>query len=147
DRITTAQVDGSYRTGVTVWGGRTDHEFLARPQTLASTERALFLQQRYTYFDEGAPLYVRVENLTDAELAGGSVWVAYGEAVAVSGGGSAAPVDVASRSRRGTLADQTDLQSALSGKAASNHNHHGVYAAAAQGALAESALQPGDSAA
>lgn len=147
DRITTAQVDGSYRTGVTVWGGRTDYEFLARPQTLASTERALFLQQRHTYFDEGAPLYVRVENLTDAELTGGSVWVAYEEVLAASGGGSSEPVEVAWGSITGTLSNQTDLQSALSGKAASNHNHNGVYATAAQGALAESAVQPGDLAA
>src|SRR5690606_32980521 len=132
----TAQVDGSYRTGVTVWGGRTDHEFLARPQTLASTERALFLQQRYTYFDEGAPLYVRVENLTDAELTGGSVWVAYEEVLTASDGGSSEPVEVARGSITGALADQTYLQSALSGKAPPNHDTNGVYATPATDAPA-----------
>src|SRR5690606_32671639 len=144
DRIATAQVDGSYRTGVAVWGNRTNHKFLPHPQTLASSERVLFLQQQHTYFDEGAPLYVRVQNLTDAELTDGLVVVAY-EEVPTAPGGSSEPVEVAWGSITGTLSDQTDLQSALSGKADTSHTHN--YASAAQGALADSAVQLGDLAA
>lgn len=59
----------------------------------------------------------------------------------------ASAVDVEWGSITGTLSDQTDLQSALDGKAASSHNHDGTYATAAQGALADTAVQPDDLAA
>lgn len=44
----------------------------------------------------------------------------------------------------GTLSSQTDLQAALDGKSDTTHNHDSDYATAAQGALADSATQPGD---
>lgn len=42
----------------------------------------------------------------------------------------------------GTLSDQTDLTTALAGKSATTHNHTGTYATAAQGAKADTAVQP-----
>jgi len=44
----------------------------------------------------------------------------------------------------GTLSNQTDLQGALDAKSDATHNHDGDYATTAQGALADSAVQPSD---
>jgi hypothetical protein len=62
-----------------------------------------------------------------------------GGAVMFGGGGSSSGGAAAWGGITGTLSDQTDLQLALDGK-----QNAGSYATAAQGALADTALQPGD---
>lgn len=141
--LAVAQVEGSYKTGVQAWGGRAATEYLNHPGSLARTEEVFFRQQESAYFDSDVPLYCTVQNLTDGTVPVATVWVAYEEVT--EAGGSSEPVAPAWGSITGTLSSQTDLQSALDGKADTSHTHN--YASAAQGALADSAVQPGDLAA